>query len=151
MSARYADLNDVNTHLPEDKLLMDASELPLFALDAERIIRGYVGGVIPYVTYNAWADPATTPELIRAIAGRLIAAAFYAERYSEDDPEVPKYAQNLYNQALSFLMGIRMGTQIIIEIDGSTVDVSATSLSEADFKPNSTSFPAVFRRDMIFG
>lgn len=148
---RYADLTDVNTHLPEDKIPMDSSEIDPFALDAERIIRGYVGGVIPYATYNAWADPSHTPELIRAIAGRLIAAAFYAERYSEDDPNIPAYAQNLYNQAIAYLMAIKAGTQIVIETDGTTLDVNSSELSNADFRPNDLSTPPAFTRDLIFG
>jgi hypothetical protein len=148
--SQYASLNDVNVFLPQDKLPMDSSEIEPFALDSERIIRGYVGGVIPYATYNAWADPDSTPELIRAIAGRLIASAFYAERYSEDDPNVPAYAQSLYNVAIGYLMGIKAGTQVVIEADGTTIDVSSSQLTNKDFLPNDLSTPAAFTRDLIF-
>lgn len=148
---KYADLGDVNNHLPEDKIAIDSSTIEPFALDAERIIRGYVGGVIPYATYNAWASPTTTPELIRAIAGRLIAAAFYAERYAENSNDVPAYAQNLYNVAISMLLGIKAGTQIVIEADGSTIDVNANKLGSLDFRPNNSSIAPAFTRGMIFG
>lgn len=148
--SQYASLNDVNVFLPQDKLAMDSSLIEPFALDSERIIRGYVGGVVPYVTYNAWADPDHTPELIRAIAGRLIASAFYAERYSEDDPNISAYAQMLYNQAIVILMAIKSGTQIVIEVDGTTIDINSSQLEATDFLPNDASTPHAFTRDLIF-
>jgi hypothetical protein len=148
----YADLKDVNTHLPQDKLPMDSSELPLKALDADRIIRGYVGGVIPITTIAAWADPASTPEMIRAIAGRLIAAAYYSERYAENSPDESRYAQKLYNQAIAQLMGIAAGTVLIIDPDGSTIETTSAGLDKAMFSPNDGTAPGpAFTRGQIFG
>lgn len=147
----YADLKDVNTHLPQDKLPMDSSELPLFGLDADRIIRGYVGGVISIITINAWADPDTTPELIRAIAGRLIAAAFYSERYAENSNEDAAYAQGLYNQAIGQLMGIQNGTVVVIDPGGTTIETTSAGLDNTMFKPNDSSLAPAFTRGQIFG
>lgn len=148
----YADLRDVNTHLPQDKLPMDSSVLPLFGLDADRIIRGYVGGVIPITTINAWADPDTTPEIIRAIAGRLIASAYYAERYAENSDTVPVYAQSLYNQAIASLTGIMAGRILVIDPDGSTIEVTSGGLKNTMFAPNDSTVPTpAFTRAQIFG
>lgn len=148
----YADLKDVNAFLPQDKLPLDSSELPRLSLDADRIIRGYVGGVFAMTEISTWADPAHTPELIRSIAGRLIAAAWYSERYAENSDVIPAYAQGLYNQAISYLAAIKAGTQVVIMLDGSTLETNALEFNESFFTPNkNTSPPAAFTRGMIFG
>lgn len=147
----YANLADINVHLPTDKLVVTAETITPFELDAQRIIRGYVGGVIEASKLAAWVSPETTPELIRSISGRLIAAAFYAERFSENSTDVPAYGQNLYNVAIGYLMGIKSGSQVIVEVDGTTIDVSSTSLTNASFLPNDASAKPAFTREMIFG
>lgn len=147
----YADLKDVNAHLPQDKLPMDSGTMPRFELDADRIIRGYVGGVIPITVINAWADPDTTPEIIRAIAGRLIAAAYYAERYAENSNEDAAYAQRLYNQALLDLTGIQNGTITVVDVGGTTIALTGAGLDNTMFMPNDTSVAPAFTRGQIFG
>lgn len=133
---RYADLDDINTHLPTDKLSVTAGLEPRLSLDAERIIRGYLVGVIAPATLAAWVDPAHTPELIRSISGRLIAAAYYATRYSEDSPDIPKYAQNKYNEAINILQRIQTGKVVLVEPDGTTVDRNAAQFDTDWFRPN---------------
>lgn len=147
----YANLNDANVFLASDRLqLTDATFGPL-ELDAERIIRGYVGGIVTPEKLASWASPETTPEIIRMIMGRLIAAAYYVRVYSENQMTLPEYAQNLYNMAIGYLMGIQKGSQVIIEVDGTTIDIVETALTNQNFLPNDQSTPPAFTREMIFG
>lgn len=143
-----ASLDDINTHLPEDKLSLTEGTDDRFQIDAERIVRGYLAGAIPPVTLAAWVDPDSTPELIRAIVGRLIAAAYYAQRYSEDSTEVPEYAQDLYNKAISQLERIQAGTLELVDIDDLTLLTSNVSFDSDDFYPNDTAPEPVFRMGM---
>ena len=104
----FATLDDVNMHLPTDKLEMKQPALDLMGVDAERIIRGYLSNVFTPLVLAGWTDPTLTnpatagyvPELIRAIAGRFIAAFYYRERYSEDSLDDPQYAQMKYDEAM---------------------------------------------------
>lgn len=138
----YATLDDVNMHLPTDKLEMSTPELTLFDVDAGRIIRGYLAGVYLPATIAGWTDPTETdpttvgyvPELIRAIAGRFIAAFWYKERYSEDSLEVPQYAQDKYNEAMAMLQGLVLGTLGLVDVAESPV--STSELTADDFTPN---------------
>jgi hypothetical protein len=81
-----ASLADINTHLPDDKIRMDDADDDALQIDAQRLIRGSLTGVFTPVIISGWATPDDTPELIRGIAGRFIAAKWYAERYAEDIP-----------------------------------------------------------------
>lgn len=132
-----ADLSDVNRYLPTEKIEVTEPELELFEVDASRIIRGYLAGVFSPATIAAWADPATTPELIRNVAGRLIAALFYRERYSEDFTEDPWYAQKLYDDAMAIIMGIRDGTIVLVDV--TEVPTTGLSFTTDDFWPNDDS------------
>ena len=129
-------LDDINVHLPTDKIeVLDAVDDKV-QLDAERIIKGHLAGVYAPLTLAAWSDPDTTPAIIRAIAGRFIAAHEYAKRYSEDIPDISEYAQSLYDNALSLLTQIKTGAIVIPEDEsGETVDVGSR-LTREDFWPN---------------
>jgi hypothetical protein len=120
-----------------DKLEADDSSVALFQVDAQRIVKGYLAGSFSPSTLAAWADPDTTPSIIRAIAGRLIAAAFYADRYAEDDPDVPAYAQEKYNQAMLMLMQVQTGALILTEVTEPTAD----AFVNLDFYPNDDTVP----------
>jgi hypothetical protein len=127
----FVDDADVQIHLPVDKLKVE--EIPDDLLkakeDAERIIRGYLAGVVPSATLASWTTPAATPEQIRAIAGRLCAALIYRTRYSEQSLNDPQFAQFKYNEAMEMLKGI---------IDGSIVitGVVTTQFDSTYFYPN---------------
>ena len=140
----FASLDDVNMHLPTDKLELEQPELDLFGLDAERIIRGYLAGVIPAAAMATWTSPDTTPELIRAIAGRFVAAFYYRERYSEDSLNDPLYAQIKYNEAMSLLQGIIAGTIVITD---PTIPPIGIRFTAADFYPNATDEGPIFIMD----
>lgn len=132
----YVDTDDVNIHLPADKLQITDADLPIWDREAGRIIRGYVASTFTPTVIASWADPLTTPEVIRGIAGRLIAAAYYAERFSEDDTDYPKYAQHVYDEAIAMLTGIQKGTTTVMSVDGTQVLSEQRSLSPDDFYPN---------------
>lgn len=130
---------DVQIHLPVDKLKVE--EIPDDLLkakeDTERIIRGYLAGVVPAATLTAWATPATTPDTIRAIGGRLCAALIYRTRYSENSLDDPQFAQMKYNEAMALLQGIIDGN---IEITG----VVTTQFDNTYFEPNDNSIEPFF-------
>lgn len=132
----YVSLDDVNHHLPTDKISVTESELVNWDRTAGRIVRGYLATYFTPTVIAGWAAPATTPELIRDITGRLIAAAYYAERFSEDDPDYPTYAQNLYNNAINQLLNIQQGRMILIDSTGTALVAETHSLSTDDFWPN---------------
>jgi hypothetical protein len=140
----FVNLDDVNMHLPTDKLEMEDPELALFGMDAERIIRGYLAGAIPGTVMATWASPDTTPELVRAIAGRLIAAFWYRERYSEDSLEDPIYAQTKYNEAMALLQGVISGA---IVIDVPEIPPVGARFTADDFYPNNTDDGPIFTMD----
>jgi len=140
-----ASLDDVNTWLPQDKLEADNADVDLFQEDADRVVKGYLNGVFPAATLATWADPDDTPGIIRAIAGRLVAAKFYKQRYAEDVVDIPEYAQQLYDEAMAMLMQVVAGTLVVdpaIQVPG--------QLGELDFLPNDDSEGPFFRMDLVF-
>jgi hypothetical protein len=152
----FATLDDARVHLPLDKLELQQADFNRIELDAERIIRGYMANVVPALTIAGWTDPTQTdpthagyvPELVRAIAGRFVAAFYYRERYSEDSLEDPIYAQNKYNEAMALLTGIVSGTIIMTDL---TVPIDAGErLTSEDFWPNSTDAGPMFTVDDKF-
>lgn len=141
-----ASLDDVNSFLPTDKIEATEGneETDRALLDSERLIRGHLAGVFSPTELASWADPATTPELIRAIAGRLTAAFFYRLRYSEDTFQVPEYAQTLYQEAMDLLMQIKTGDVELEEVtEGTQIQVPGSSF----FWPNDTTSPPKFTMD----
>lgn len=138
----FVDDADVQIHLPVDKLKIE--ELPDDLLeakkDSERIIRGYLAGVFEPATLASWADPSTTPVVIRAIAGRFTAALIYRNRYSEDSLDDPEFAQNKYNEAMDMLMKVINGQIVLEEVD----DDVANPFDNTWFEPNNDSDPPKF-------
>ncbi len=145
-----ADLNDINGWLPDDKLIADDVDTAEFQVEARRIIKGQLSGVFTPAILFSWATPATTPDVIRGIAGRLIAAYYYRKRYSEDDPDIPAYAQRLYDEAIMMLTEIRMGTLIVLGPDDVPIADSGLSMSTLDFWPNDSTEGPYFTMDQEF-
>jgi len=140
-----ATIDDINIHLPRDKIEVDTADYGPFQLDAERVVRGMLAGYYSSVTLASWSDPETTPGLIRAVVGRLVAAFYYRQRYSEDSLDDPLFAQNKYNEAMELLRGILDGTVVLEEV---TDDVGADHLTINDFWPNDTTDPPKFTMGM---
>src|SRR5580765_7875989 len=102
---------DVQIHLPVDKLKVEnvPDDLSDAKRDAERIVRGYLTGSVDPLVLASWTTPATTPETIRAIAGRLCAALLYRIRFSEATTDYAEYARVLYDEAIMMLNQIISG------------------------------------------
>jgi hypothetical protein len=114
-----ASIDDVNAFLPSDKFkATDGNpDIALFQTDVERLIKGYLSSAYSSSTLAGWAAPSSTPGLIRSIAGRLIAAFYYAKKASEDIPDWDgTYPQLIYNEAMALLEKIRTGELTLIEV-----------------------------------
>lgn len=141
-----ASIDDINVHLPLDKMRVDTADYSPLQTDAERIIRGYLAGYFTPTTLGKWDEPDNTPGLIRSIAGRFVASFYYRKRYSEDSLDDPEYAQNKYNEAMELLKGILNGTITLEEV---TVDYPTTDrLSTSDFYPNDSTPEPKFTMEM---
>jgi hypothetical protein len=139
-----ASLSDINVHLPEDKLEVVPAQYSDVQLDAERVVRGYLSGYIDPVVLAGWSNPTVTPEIIRAVVGRLCAAFWYRKRYSEDSLVDPQFALIKYNEAISMLQMIQAGT---LKVD-SIVVTSGIDLENVDYWPNDTTPGPYFTMDM---
>lgn len=143
-----ADLEDINTFLPQEKL--DATdgnpEINRFQVDIDRAIKGYLSSVYSQATLTAWADPDNTPVYIRGIAGRLIAALWYASKLRTQGDWDKSYPQFIYNQGMDMLEMVRTGAVILIEV---TDEVAGTAFGRAQFWPNATTAPPKFTMDML--
>lgn len=127
-------LDDINVHLPQDKLQVLNADDDAPQLDAERIIKGTLSDTFSPAELASWSTPATTPEMIRAIAGRFVAALVYARAFSSELAEVPEWAQRLYDDAMNMLNGIVAGTITLPEV--SETPNTGGKLTSDDFYPN---------------
>lgn len=144
-----ASLDDVKTHLPPDKFQVadGNTEINLFHTDVERIVKGYLSSVFSFTTLDSWSTPDVTPDYIRACAGRLIAAFYYAKRLSEDLPDWDKtYPQRLYNEAMAMLDAVRSG-QVVLE---GVTEESGTEFDSSFYYPDSTARAPAFTMDLQF-
>lgn len=125
---------DVQSHLPKDKLKVE--EIPddraQIYLDSERIVRGYLAGVVDSAVMALWLTPDATPQIIRTVTGMFAAAEIYRIRFSESSLNDPGFAQRLYNDAMAMLNDIIAGNLIIVEVPGTT------AFDNTYFWPNDT-------------
>lgn len=138
----YAALSDVNVHLPDDKAQAQDADIINLNIDAQRLIKARLANTYELPVLAAWATPDDTPELIREIAGKLVAAKFYANLVAEDEADGSQFAQNLYDEAIATLEEIRQGLLTIIDPDGNPID--NLSFIEASFLPNNLTQPPSF-------
>lgn len=110
-------IDDINVHLPQDKLVVLNSDDDSIQVDVERIIKGQLSDTFSPTELASWAEPEDTPELIRAVGGRLGASLVYARAFSSEVDDVPEYAQKLYNEAMATLEEIVQGTITLPEVD----------------------------------
>lgn len=143
----FADLDDINGHLPDNILQITSQEEDPYQTDAERIIRGYLSNVYSAAELSSWTTPNQTPGLIRSIAGRLIAAWFYAAKVSGEVPDWNDYSDQKYKEAISLLERIQTGDLVLIEVDEETT--VGDHITSADFWPNDLE-GSKFSMDMDF-
>lgn len=153
MTSLLADLTDINAHLPANVQVNNAVDDSL-QIDAFRLIRGQLSAVFDSSLIASWISPDTTPELIRSIAGRLIASKYYADLVAGNAPdEMAAYAVSLYQEAIGMLTDIKAGTVMLVDTNGNliTQDDIGTDPS-LDVYPNDQSTPGPqFTMDRVFG
>lgn len=144
----FASLDDINAHLPEHKSKIEDADDDLLQVEAYRLIRAKLSSTFATATLNEWVSPATTPGIIRTVAGMVIAAKWYAELYAEDSDTDATYANNLYAQAMGLIEEIRAGLIVITDPAGDPL-VDTAFLSSDDYFPND-SVPPKFTMDKEF-
>jgi hypothetical protein len=124
----FADKTDIQAWIRNDVILVDDANSQKPNVEARRTIIGQLSGFISSIVLQSWADPDTTPEIIRSIAGRLAAAFLYrALRDSEQDTD-SAYAQWLYNNAIADLAAIKTGEIVIVDDNDDPIDVEGTDI-----------------------
>lgn len=131
-----ASLDDINTHLPGDKAKMEDADDDLLQIDVNRYVKSLLSGTFTPVVMSGWSSPGNTPELIRSIAGRLIAAKWYATLYAEDTDAVSALAMRLYNEAVAMINDIRSGRQTVLDATLIPIATTSVGLEDGDFFPN---------------
>lgn len=134
-----ASLDDINANLPSDDgsavAIANEDNSALLQISVARVVRGYLTRVIDNGTLQGWSTPENTPELIREIAGKLIAAQLYFNQTAKTSVLVDKdsFSQKLYDEAVAMLQQIILGDIILAGV----VTNATENLSDLDYWPNS--------------
>lgn len=150
MAELLADVKDIQTFLGEDKLQVTDGNSDTQQVEAQRLIISQLSGVFTPTILVSWTSPTTTPGIIRSIAGRLVAAYLYRNRYYEEGDGDVRYAQMLYNEAIAMLAEIRAGTLVVVDVDDNPISVSGLEMSSDDFWPNDTTPGPFFTMTKVF-
>lgn len=144
----FASKTDIQAWLQPDKIQVDDANSQKPNIEATRIVKGSLAGMFAPVVISTWADPDTTPELVRSVTGRLAAAFLHASIYSEEsDREISAYSQWLYDGAMITLSQILAGSMTVIDDNGDPVDTEGSGL--LSFFPDDTTTP-LFTVDQYF-
>ena len=136
-----ASLDDINAELPSESPEAVAAatddNTDLLQISVARVVRGYLSNTFSREVLMTWDTPDNTPEIIRVIAGKLIASQHYFNQTAKTslviDPD--SFAQKRYDEAMALLQGIVDGS-IIVELPGNgTLPPNVTVLSDLDFFP----------------
>jgi hypothetical protein len=128
-----ATTDDVNANLDNNVQVPEEEDLTLLQISIARSVKAYLSRVLTWTTLNTWTDPDTTPDIVREIAAKLIAAQYYYQKISTTTYEVPttSYAQVLYNQAMEYMNMIISGEIVIPDVP----ETPTEGMSTADFWP----------------
>lgn len=131
--------SDANKHLDENKIKFEnAYEAGEIASIVDQYIRGKLVEVFGIQVSDWDANPQSgqvaTPELVRLIAGLLMASELYSQKYAEEVLSQNTYGARLAKQANDLLDGLRSGELTLIEVN----IVSGLTFSQDDFWPNDT-------------
>jgi hypothetical protein len=135
-----ASLDDINANLDGVVVEADAQNSSLAQISVARVIKAYLSRTVDPVTMVGWATPETTPQTIREIAGKLIAAQVYFNSISKSSNLIPadSYSQVLYNEAMAMLTAIVDGTMAIDDGTGTGEQLPTTPADDfatTDFFP----------------
>jgi hypothetical protein len=147
MAEILASLDDINANLPsEENVVVEATTAnsDLIQVSVARIVRGYLSSTLTSEILMSWSSPDVTPQIIREIAGKLIAAQLFFQETSKSSLDIDpnSFAQLLYNQAIALLTGIVAGS-IWIDVPEGGLPIPDTGMSTLDFFP-------VDQTDMVF-
>ena len=133
---------DVQEHLPIDKLQVERipDDKAQIYLGAERVVRGYLSGVVDPAVLATWIDPPSTPGVIRQVCALFAASEIYRVRTSESSTEYAAYAQRLYDEGMALLNNI---IGCAISIDG----IPSVQIDNTWFEPNDSTAPPRFTMD----
>lgn len=128
-----ASTEDINAQLDNDIISADLNNTNLIQASVARVIRANLSQIVDTTALYSWATPETTPEVIREIAGKLIAARLYMAEVSRSGQIVPNdhYAVRLYNEGMDLLRQIISGTIVIPNVIVTPTD----SLTDLDYFP----------------
>jgi hypothetical protein len=128
-----ASLSDINANLDGTVVSANAMNTALLQISVARIVRGYLSRVFTRTQLLAWDIPEHTPEIIREVAGKLIASQLYFNKTATQSLDVDEnsFAQMRYNEAMQILKDLVSGEQVI---SGLTTELE-TTMSELDFFP----------------
>ena len=148
-----ASLDDVRHWLTfsDGKLSLEEVDTSGPQIEAQRLVKSLLSGTFTTAQLQSWANPDATPPLIRNVSGELVAAYIYRDAYSEDDPDVTKYAQQLYDEALAKIAEIRAGTLIVLDENDVPLTETALEMGADDFWPNDSTEGPYFTMGQQFG
>jgi hypothetical protein len=137
-----ATLDDINGNLDRNIAEATAENSSLLQVSVSRVVRAYLSGVVNDQILWSWKTPDDTPEVVREIAAKMIAAQVWFNQISRTSTEISpdNVAQKRYNEAMDLLNKIVSGEIVITITDpGTGVSVPITtdvaSLGLADFWP----------------
>lgn len=144
----FASKTDIQAWIQSDKITIDDANSEKPNIEATRIVKGALVGMFTPIVVASWADPDTTPELVRGVTGRLAAAFIHAGVYSEEsDREISAYSQWLYDGAMALIAQILAGTEIVVDAGGDPINTTGEGL--LSFFPDDTTTPQ-FTMDKFF-
>ena len=144
-----ASYDDINVHLPGNlKCDNTTAGIAAVELDVVRVVRGYLAGTFSASILYGWDAPATTPDIIRGVAGRLAAALLYSRTMAQGVPDNHGFSQAKYNEGMRMLGEIRAGKILVYDID--ETQIGGSTFSNADFYPNAAAGDPKFSMDSEF-
>ena len=155
MAEILASLDDINANLPsEENVVVKATTAnsDLIQVSVSRVVRGYLSSTLTSDILMSWNEPDETPDIIREIAAKLIAAQLFFSEVAKSSLDIDPngFAQKLYNEAMALLNGITSGAIQIEDPDGGLI-IIPTGLSDLDFWPTDNSDMAFSKGQLFYG
>lgn len=139
-----ASIEDINSELPSRDTGGTTSGYPvvveatmentaLLQISIARVVRAYLSGVVDSAILMGWDNPTDTPEPIRPIAAKMIAAQLYFNHASRTNLTIDErnFAQIRYNEAMDMLNKIIAGEILL----GPEVPTESAAMGEEDGFP----------------
>jgi hypothetical protein len=136
-----ASVDDINAELPSESpeavAMATLDNTDLLQISVARVVRGYLGRLIPRETLMSWSSPDSTPDIIRVIAAKLIASSHYFNQTAKTSLDIDpnSFAQKRYDEAMALLNGILDGSVIIDDGTGGGDLITSDNLTDLDFFP----------------